>query len=72
MSTEQEKQVGIFSKIRKFFSDQRGEMKKISWPGKKQVINNTAIVIGVMVTAAVVVGAFDSVLSMLMSLFLQA
>lgn len=72
MSTEKDNKVGIFSRISRFFSDQRGEMKKIVWPGKKQVINNTFVVIGVVAVSSVVVGGFDAVLSLLMKLFLQA
>ena len=41
----------------------RGEMKRVVWPSRKQVINNTAIVIGFMVVAAIVVGGFDLILS---------
>ena len=72
MSNEKETKLGIFSRISKFFSTQRGEMKKIVWPSKKSTINNTVVVIGVVAATSVVVGSFDAVLSLLMKLFLQA
>ena len=35
----------FFSKIAKFFRDLKAEVKKVIWPTKKQLINNTGIVI---------------------------
>lgn len=49
----------IFARIGKFFRDQRAEMKKIVWPSKKQVVNNTAIVLAAVAIFAVVTGGFD-------------
>ena len=60
----------IVSRISKFFRDQRSEIKKIVWPSKKQVLNNTGIVLIVAALAAVVVGGFDWVLGRLVTLFL--
>jgi len=36
---------GIFSRIRLFFKETRGEMKKVVWPPRKYVITATIIVI---------------------------
>jgi len=41
----------------------RGEMKRIVWPSRKQVINNTGIVLFFMAICAVVIGGFDALLS---------
>ena len=65
-----EKKVGFAAKISRFIKDLRGEMKKISWPGKKQIINNTGVVIAVVVAASIVVGGFDYLLNLLIGLFL--
>ena len=65
-----EKKVGFAAKISRFFKDLRVEMKKISWPGKKQIINNTGVVIAVVVAASIVVGGFDYLLNLLIGLFL--
>ena len=50
--------------------DMKGEIKKVVWPSKKQVINNTAVVLA----SCVIVGAFiwilDAVLSGLVNLLL--
>ena len=71
-SASQEKKPGIFSRTAKFFRDQKGETKKIVWPSKKQVINNTGIVIVAVAMFSVVVGAFDWVFGQLIKLLLGA
>ena len=35
----------FFSKIARFCKDVKAEVKKVIWPSKKQLINNTTIVI---------------------------
>lgn len=35
----------FFSKIGKFFKDLKAEIKKVIWPTRKQLINNTMVVI---------------------------
>lgn len=53
------KKVGFFSKVSRFFRDMRGEFKKIVWPTKKQVANNTAVAITFMAIAAAFILAID-------------
>ena len=43
-----------WKRIRKFFSDLKGEWKKIVWPTRKQVRNNLVVV----VVAIILIGAF--------------
>ena len=71
-SAAQEKKPNFFSRIGKFFRDQRSETKKIVWPSKKQVLNNTGIVIVAVALFAVVVGAFDWIFGQLIRLLLGA
>ena len=52
----EKKEVG---KIRKWFKDLKVEFKKVVWPTKKTVINNTSVVLSVIVAAAILVGAID-------------
>lgn len=65
------KKIGFKEKFTRFFLDARGEMKKIVWPGKKNVINNTGIVIVVMIIAAIFVGCLDVVTSQLIKFFVS-
>lgn len=50
----------------------KGELKKVVWPDKKQVTNNTGIVLVTLVIAAAIIGGVDFVLSQLVSLFFIA
>ena len=69
-----EKKEGFFkrlaSRIIRFFKDLKGEMKKIVWPSKKQIINNTAVVIAVVAVSSLVVGGFVYLLNLLIGLFM--
>jgi len=64
MSEKTEKK-SFFARIGKFLRDQKAEVKKIVWPSKKQVINNTLIVIAVVAIFAVITGAFDWLVGLL-------
>jgi len=55
--------VGFFSRVGRGYRNMRGEMKRIVWPSRKQVINNTGIVLFFMAICAVVIGGFDALLS---------
>ena len=46
-------------KLRKWFKDLKVEFKKVVWPTKKTVINNTSVVVGVIVGSAILVGLID-------------
>ncbi len=59
----------IASSTTRFFKDLKGEMKKIVWPSKKQIINNTGVVIVFVIIAAIAVGGLDFVLNALVRLF---
>ena len=67
MAEKTEKKKGFFAGIKrffkniaKFFRDTRSEMKKVVWPNKKQVINNTLVVLVVVLIAAIDLVALDA------------
>ncbi|MEE1392703.1 MAG: preprotein translocase subunit SecE [Negativibacillus sp.] len=68
-----EKKPGFFkriaSRITRFFKDTKGEMKKVIWPSKKAVINNTGVVMLVLVAFSICIGALDFVFNALVGLF---
>lgn len=45
----EKKKKGFFSKVSQFAKELRSEIKKIVWPTKKQVFNNTCVVGVVMI-----------------------
>ena len=50
---------GRLAKIRKFFRDVASEFRKIVWPSRKQVWNNTVIVLVTMLIFAIFIWALD-------------
>ncbi len=60
---KQESKPGFFTRvgksISKWFRDFRSECKKIVWPTKKQVINNTIVVIIVAIVVSLFVYVLD-------------
>lgn len=52
----------------KFFRETKAELKKVSWPSKKQLIHNTCIIVAFIVIAAVILSVLDVGFSWLFSL----
>ena len=46
--------------IVKYFKDARSEFKKVVWPSRKQVFNNTVVVIIAMVVSGLAIWALDT------------
>jgi len=42
---QKEKKPNIFQRLTRFVKDIRSELKKVLWPSRKQVFNNTLIVL---------------------------
>ena len=59
------------NKIAKWFKDLRIEFKKVVWPSKKTVFNNTSVVLAVVAGAAIIVGLLDTGFLALMRLIYQ-
>ena len=56
---KEEKKLGFFQRIGKWFRDMKSELKKVVWPTPKQLVQNTGIALVVMAVAAVILFAFD-------------
>jgi len=65
------KKPGFFSRIGKYFRDAKGEMKKISWPSRKQVWNNVVVVLAMVVIFAVGTWGLDLLFGFLRDLLLK-
>ena len=59
------------NKVAKWFKDLKIEFKKVVWPTKETVINNTAVVLAVVVGSAILVGLLDEGFLTLMRLVYQ-
>ncbi|MBO5220738.1 MAG: preprotein translocase subunit SecE [Clostridia bacterium] len=53
------KKPGVFKRIFGFFKGMRSELKKVTWPGFRQVVNNTLVVLAVVIAAGVFIGLVD-------------
>lgn len=52
----------------KYFKDLKSEIKKVTWPSWKKVLNNTTVVLIGMCVSGIAVWAIDSVLTALLKL----
>lgn len=57
--------VGLFFKnlglrIARSFKDMFAELKKVTWPSRKELINYTLVVLAFMASMAVIIGLIDS------------
>ncbi len=58
-------------KIGKGFRDMKGEVKKVVWPTKSQIINNTIVVMVAMLVIGAFIWGLDAILSLLVDLLLK-
>ena len=49
--------------IAKWFREMRSELKKVVWPTRSQIINNTLVALAVIAVFAIVLWGFDTVAS---------
>ncbi len=56
---QQQKKGGFLAGPRKFVRDVRGELRRVSWPGRDQLRQSTAVVLIIVLTLAAYVAAWD-------------
>ena len=49
------------NRVVKFFREVKSELKKVVWTSRKQIINNTLIVIASVIVIGIVIWAFDAI-----------
>lgn len=54
------------SKLRAFYEEVVAELKKVTWPSKRELYGATAVVITVIILLSVAVGVVDAVLGKIM------
>ena len=64
------KKEGFFSRIWKSIKATKSEFKKVVWPTKKQLVNNTVIVIAALIIIGLVIFGLDSLFTSLIKLVL--
>ena len=56
------------NKVVKFFKETKAELKKVTWPGKNQLIHNTLIILAFIVITCIILSVCDTAFSWLLSL----
>lgn len=56
---QQQKSGGFLAGPRKFVRDVRGELRRVSWPGREQLRQSTAVVLIIVLTLAAYVAVWD-------------
>lgn len=64
-----QKKVGFFRRIGNYFADSYKELKKVSWPTRKELFKSTWVVVVIVVITAALVYVFDAAFSLLTNLF---
>ncbi len=64
------KKEGIIARARKGIKATKSELKKVVWPTKTQLVNNTGIVIAAIVIFGIILTVLDLGFSQLMALIL--
>jgi len=60
-TTDKKRKVKGSNRFAKWFREMRSELKKVVWPTPKQTLNNTIVALVVMISAAAVMWALDTV-----------
>ena len=61
----------MFAKVRQFFTEVAGELKKVSWSTRRELLEATWIVLVSSAFLGVFIGTTDFVLSKLLSLIIR-
>ena len=62
---EDVKKLSFPKKVAKWWREMKSELKKVVWPSKKSVVNNTAVALLVMAVSAIVIWGFDEIAQMI-------
>lgn len=54
------------NKVVKYFKDLRSEFKKVVWPSRKTVVNNTGVVLAAMIISGLAIWGLDSAFAALL------
>ena len=61
----------VFGAIGKFFRDLNAEVRKVVWPSKKQVMNNTVVVLVMCIISGAVLFAADALFAAIPDLLIK-
>jgi len=56
---KKEKKPGVFKRMEKYLRETRSEVKKVIWPNRQQILNNTLVTVICIVVVSVFIGILD-------------
>ena len=59
------------NRITRFFKEVKSELKKVTWPSKKQVTRNTLVVIAAVILIGIVIWVLDILFSLGLNSFIK-
>ncbi|HNQ17637.1 MAG TPA: preprotein translocase subunit SecE [Smithellaceae bacterium] len=59
-----------FQRMTQFFKDAKAELKKVTWPNRKQTLASTSVVLIIVFIVAIYLGIIDYILARLVRLVL--
>ena len=59
------------NRVVKFFKETKAELKKVTWPGRKQLIHNTLVILFFVIITCIILSVCDVAFSWLLDLFTQ-
>lgn len=65
---EKKKRPGLIARLKRFFKETKGELKKVTWPTRQEFLKYSGVVILFIVMFAVIVGVMDYALASLVKL----
>ena len=66
---KKDKKPGLFTRIKKYFGSVRSEMKRVTWPNKKELLNYSVVVCASLVVVGVVIALLDAGFGEALALF---
>lgn len=66
-----EKEQSFLQKVKQFFREVRIELKKVTWPSRKETLASTSVVLVLVFLIAVYLGAVDIILSRALKLIVH-
>ena len=58
---EDVKKLSFGKRVGKWWREMKSELKKVIWPSRNQIVNNTVVALVVMVASAIVIWGFDEI-----------
>ena len=57
--------IRMLKKVRTFFEQVRGELRKVSWPNREELTRSTSVVLIMLMVTAAIIGLLDFVFRVL-------